>query len=210
MRLRPEVFDVVTTEAVSAGLLDEAAARQAMALVDGGTPFGDAVSLAESVHLHCRVADLRALPPLDHWGQAAVRRLQGYVKHAFAGGITLVFSTEPVAEDDLLPGAAGRSVPFVDHIGVDVRRHTPEAEAVWEAIPAVAEAAGWRAVLQPGPVRAFRTEVDAKVWAFPPHGDPASTLPLEFPIGQLRVHDSDIGCDLRPLDPAHPAAAARG
>jgi alkylhydroperoxidase/carboxymuconolactone decarboxylase family protein len=31
--------------------------------------------------------------------------------------------------------------------------------------------------------------------------------PIEFAFGELVVHDSKMGCDLRPIDPAHPRAA---
>ena len=31
--------------------------------------------------------------------------------------------------------------------------------------------------------------------------------PIEFAYGPLELHDSKMGCDLRPIDPAHPRAS---
>lgn len=207
MRLHRTVFDIVTTEAVAAGLIDEAAARQALALVDGLTPFTAAVELANSVHVHTRVDDVDSLAStLANWGQAAVRRASGYLKYGYAGGITLVFSTHPIAEDERSPDGGGRRMPYVDHLGVDLRRRRPDVDEAWRGIPAAAEAAGWRVVVEDRPVRGIRSEVDARTWAYPPAGDPHSTRPVELALGPLRVFDVDVECDLRPPDPAYQRA----
>src|SRR5262249_50988436 len=68
---------------------------------------------------------------------------------------------------------------------------------------------GWRHVPQGGegqPVYCCHTEVSGKHWVYPVAGEAGQTRPIEFAFGALEIHDSKMGCDLRPIDPAHPRA----
>ena len=51
------------------------------------------------------------------------------------------------------------------------------------------------------------TEVEEKHWVYPNLGDAGQYRPIEFAFGELKIHDSKMGCDLRPIDPSHPRAA---
>jgi hypothetical protein len=205
--LQRRAFDVITAAATDAGLLEPAESKQITALVDDATPFAEAVSVAESVHVHIRVRDVRQLPDeIADWGSVASRRYFGYVKHAYAGGINLIFSSNPVAEDDLLAETADRRTPYVDHIGIDLR-DLDKATSAYDGVPIAALEHDWRIVGQPGPVYGCNAEVDDKLWAYPPSGDDSCSRPIEFALGPLRLYDSWVGCSLRPIDPAHPKAA---
>jgi alkylhydroperoxidase/carboxymuconolactone decarboxylase family protein len=82
--------------------------------------------------------------------------------------------------------------------------------AIFDAVPALAAAKGWGHREQGGsgtPVYCCHTEVQAKHWVYPNDGSRQSR-PIEFAYGALVIHDAKMGCDLRPIDPAHPQAAA--
>ena len=55
----------------------------------------------------------------------------GYVKYPFPGGINLIFSSIPVAEEDQLDEPRAQK-PFVDHFGIDLRRETGVVRALYE------------------------------------------------------------------------------
>src|SRR5690348_15476754 len=67
---------------------------------------------------------------------------------------------------------------------------------------------GWREVTQPGPVHCCHTQVKAKHWTYPPSCWQGWRRPIEFAFGDLVIFDKIMGCDLRPIDPGHPLAAA--
>jgi hypothetical protein len=48
--------------------------------------------------------------------------------------------------------------------------------------------------------------VALKHWVYPNAGDVFSR-PVELAFGPLEIHAGKMGCDLRPIDPAHPLAA---
>lgn len=207
MKLDVSTFDVIAKAAVNVHLLADVEAALVLSMVDGTTPFTDAVELANSIHVHVKIDDVGRLPEeIAAWGPASIRRYDGYVKYSFDGGINLVFSTVPIAEDDLLPGAGCRRRPFVDHIGIDLRELVPAVEGAYREVPAVASANGWRTVHQAGPVHGCHAEVRDKTWAYPPSADQETLRPVEFPLGPLRLHSTNVGCVLRPIDPAHALA----
>jgi len=120
----------------------------------------------------------------------------------------MIFSAIPVAEDDRLVDVTRRPKPFVDHVGIDLRREVPEVKAVFDATPGRAEALGWAHRAQGGdrPVYCCHVEVGAKHWVYPG----AEGITIEFAYGPLKVNADSMGCDLRPIDPRHPQAAAVG
>jgi hypothetical protein len=175
-------------------------------------PFSAQLEAADSIHAHVKVADTAGLPrdAIINAGGIPENEQRGYVKFAFAAGINMIFSSIPVAEDDCLPGAAAVTRPLLDHAGVDLRRENVDVRRRFDAVSAIAQRNGWRHVAQGGAGRAVHcchTQVSEKHWVYPPAILVAWTRPLEFAFGPLRVHAASRGCDLRPIDPAHAAAA---
>jgi hypothetical protein len=131
------------------------------------------------------------------------------VKYPFPGGINLIFSSIPVAEEDQLDEPRAPK-PFVDHFGIDLRRDTGIVRALYEDTPALARRAGWPCKLQGGAGRVVfccHSMVAEKYWVYPPVEGSRWTRPLEFAYGPLQISQEMNGCDLRPIDPRHPSAA---
>ena len=193
-------------------LLTEAETEEVMALFQPGFPYADALRAAESVHCHVKVDDVERLPHdrIRAAGTHAESEAKGYVKYPFPGGINMIFSSIPISEDDMLTGVPPAPPAVLDHKGIDLRQDTPAVRAIFDAVPVIATQRGWRHVDQGGsgtPVYCCHTEVEGKHWIFPNLDDANQRLPIEFAIGELVIHDAKMGCDLRPIDPAHPRAA---
>lgn len=192
-------------------------AEQVMHLLSADNPYFAATRLATSLHLHVKVEDTKALPhaQLRALGAALENERDGYVKYTFEGGINFIASSIPIAEEDSLPDPSGDSPwqrlekPFLDHVGVDLRRETGVVRARFEEVPAVAQRIGWAHVRQGGRGRAVHcchTHVAEKHWVYPRNDEGAFERPLEFAYGPLEISTETSGCDLRPIDPRHPAA----
>jgi diadenosine tetraphosphatase ApaH/serine/threonine PP2A family protein phosphatase len=208
--LDPAAFQRVLGAACELRLLHRGESAQVQSLFDPAFPFFSAFRLANSVHAHIKVDDVSALP------HAAIMRLdtkpenarEGYVKYSFAGGINLIFSSIPIAEDDLLPGQAPPK-PFLDHMGIDLRREIGIVRAAFDDVPLIASRAGWLEEPQGGAGRAVsccHAHVAAKHWVYPPDDDERWRRPIEMAFGPLRITAEMSGCDLRPIDPRHPGA----
>jgi alkylhydroperoxidase/carboxymuconolactone decarboxylase family protein len=193
------------------GLLTEEETREVMALFDPRFPYAEAVRAAESIHCHVKVDDVDRLPHADirAAGTHPESETQGYVKYPFPGGINMIFSSIPISEDDMLTDLPPAPPSMLDHKGIDLREETPAVRAIFDSVPVVAARQGWRHVGQGGggtPVYCCHTEVEEKHWIFPELDEAGQRLPIEFAFGELVIHDSKMGCDLRPIDPAHPRA----
>jgi hypothetical protein len=190
-------------------LLSAAESAEVMHLLGPDFPFFAATRLADSIHLHVKVDDVAALPKgaILALGAREENARDGYVKYAFDGGINMIFSSIPIAEEDSLPSTQEK--PFLDHVGVDMRRETGIVRARFDDVPAVAQRIGWAHVPQGGRgrvVHCCHTHVAQKHWVYPPTADGAWKRPLELAYGPLLVSAEVSGCDLRPIDPRHPAA----
>jgi hypothetical protein len=133
----------------------------------------------------------------------------GYVKYPFPGGINLIFSSIPIAEEDQVPDPRPPK-PFVDHFGIDLRRETGIVRALYEDTPSVARRAGWPCKSQGGGGRnvfCCHSMVAEKYWVYPPPEGSRWKRPLEFAYGPLEISQEMNGCDLRPIDPRRPSAA---
>lgn len=184
-------------------------------LFDPHCPYRSQLEHADSLHVHVKVPDTALLPraAIVNAGAVAENEQAGYVKFAFACKLNVIFSSIPVAEDDRLAGATPLTRPWLDHAGIDLRTESREQRARFDAVGTIAASAGWRHVTQGGtgrPVYCCHTQVDEKHWVYPPAALRQWTRPLEFAYGPLRVHAGKMGCDLRPIDPAHPQAAQAG
>lgn len=186
---------------------------EVLALLDRRFPFANTLERAESVHVHVRVDDVAALPHdrIRAFGSGPENAKDGYVKYPFAGGLNMIFSSIPVAQDDLLADRSGAPKrPFVDHLGVDLREESDAARTLFDRVPARAALLGWRHAAQGGPgkpVYCCHVEVAEKHWVYPAEGAPWKR-PIEFAYGALKVNEGTMGCDLRPIDPTHPEAAS--
>lgn len=194
------------------GLISATESVEVLALFAPGFPFAEALHVAESVHVHIKVEDTRTLPhqAIRAQGVAPESEADGYVKYPFPGGINMIFSSINISEDDLLVGEPLPDFPVMDHKGIDLRAETGPVKAIFDAVPSTARTHDWRHVPQGGedtPVYCCHTEVKGKHWIYPPVADAAHTRPIEIAFGELAVHDAKMGCDLRPIDPAHPRSA---
>jgi alkylhydroperoxidase/carboxymuconolactone decarboxylase family protein len=192
-------------------LISAAENAEVLALFDPDFPFADALAVAESVHVHIKVDDTRVLPheAFRTRGISPESETEGYIKYPFPCGLNMIFSSINISEDDLLVGEPLPEFPVMDHKGIDLRAETAPVKALFDAIPGVARGHGWRHVSQGGagtPVYCCHTEVKGKHWIYPP-ADTPHIRPIEVAFGNLEIHDTKMGCDLRPIDPAHPRAA---
>jgi alkylhydroperoxidase/carboxymuconolactone decarboxylase family protein len=192
------------------GLVTEAECDEVLALFERDFPYAEAVAAAESIHVHVKVDDVDSLPhdEIRALGVDATSCTEGYIKYPFPGGINMIFSSIDISEDDMLDEPV--ATPMLDHKGVDLRDERAGVRAIFDAVPERAGQIGWRHVPQGGsghPVYCCHTEVSGKHWVYPVAGEAGQTHPIEFAFGPLEIHDSKMGCDLRPIDPAHPRAA---
>jgi alkylhydroperoxidase/carboxymuconolactone decarboxylase family protein len=209
--LDPQAFVRTLDVLHELGLLSPAEMREVLSIFDPDFPFAEPLRQASSVHVHSKVEDVRTLPHDRILAQGARPESQadGYVKYCFPGGLNMILSSISISEDDLLPGEPLAVLPVMDHKGIDLRRDTAAVHGAFDAVPETALAHGWRHVQQGGdgqPVYCCHTEVQGKHWVYPPASG-GHTRPIEFAIGELQIHEAKMGCDLRPIDPAHPRAA---
>ena len=207
-------------------LVSRAEADEILRQLEPDFPFFAAMRLASSVHVHVKVAATSALPrdAIRRLGGVVENERDGYVKYAFKGGINLIFSSIDIAEEDTLHAVAALQtlpaealialpLPRVDHVGIDIRRETGPTRARFDEVPAVAQRIGWAHTPQGGrgrEVYCCHVRVAAKHWVYPPGkaGDGSLfVLPIELAYGPLTLSAESAGCDLRPIDPRHPAAA---
>jgi hypothetical protein len=182
---------------------------QVLSLLDEDFEFAQIIRCAESVHVHIEVDNVKDLPDekIRSSGVLSVDRYQepDIVKYSYQSGINVIFSAFPISQDDLVPGGR-RPKPFVDHLGVDLRDETAAMRAIFDAIPGRAAEVGWRHVHQAAPLYCCYTACSEKHWVYAPSSAYQGYRPIEFAFGSLQKFDSNMGCDYRPIDPAHPLA----
>jgi diadenosine tetraphosphatase ApaH/serine/threonine PP2A family protein phosphatase len=211
-RLDPAAFERALGAGRRLGLLSEAEVAEIMAIFDPAFPYCAALRCADSVHVHVKVDDAAAAPhgQLVAAGGQVENAREGYVKYVFPGGINLILSSIDVAEEDRLDEPPPPK-PFVDHLGVDLRREAGTVRAAFDDVPQLARRAGWAHVPQGGlgrPVFCCHVQVGAKHWVYPPPSGARWARPIEFAAGPLVISGESFGCDLRPIDPRHPSAGA--
>jgi hypothetical protein len=210
--LDPDAWRRTLREFYTLGLICEAEIEEALSLLDPGFPFFEGMRMADSVHLHVKVDDVDDLPfsKIEALGTRPENARPGYIKYPFPGGINLIFSSIPIAEEDQLEEPRAPK-PFVDHFGIDLRREIGLVRAIFEDTPAIARRAGWPSKSQGGAGRQVfccHSMVAEKYWVYPPSEGSRWTRPLEFAYGPLQISQEMNGCDLRPIDPRHPAAGS--
>lgn len=211
-RIDGDAVETTTSLLAGLGLLSDAETTEVRAMFEPGFPLAQVLAEADSIHLHIKVADVDALPrqAIVAAGTHPVSETAGYVKYPFDGGVNVIFSSIPVAEDDMLAGEPSLPGARLDHKGIDLRAQDQATRAAFDNVEGVAAERGWRHVGQGGggtPVYCCHTEVSEKHWVYPVAGDAGQHRPIEVAFGDLKIHESKMGCDLRPIDPAHPRAA---
>jgi hypothetical protein len=202
--------DQVLTDVEKLGLISAVEHQEILSVLDGGFPYAQALGFTDSVHAHVKVADVDELPHvhLTGLGYRPENAEPGYIKYSTDAAINLIFSSIPISVDDQIPGAVGLERPFMDHVGIDMRNESAETWELFNSIPARAAELSWQEVPQGGDqaVHCCHTQVKAKHWVYPPSCWQGWRRPIEFAFGTLVVFDKKMGCDLRPMDPAHPMA----
>lgn len=204
---RPDV-DRALSDVENLQLINSTEHAELLSVLEADFPFADAVSYVDSVHAHIKVEDVDALPHDDlvKLGYTPENAEPGYIKYSTPTGVNFIFSSIPIAQDDNIAGAVTLAKPFLDHVGMDMR---DEADATRAAFDRVVDRAGelnWREVTQSGLVHCHHTQVMGKHWTYPPEGWEGWRRPIEFAFGPLSILEKTMGCDLRPIDPAHPLA----
>jgi hypothetical protein len=160
---------------------------------------------AETTHLHIKVDDTGRLAfgALEAAGGVVDHARDGFVKYRMPGRVNAIFSHIAVSADDLRECERSRSPrPFLDHMGIDLRRTDEDSRASFQALFPLAATRGWAHVTQGGAGRAVRcchAVVDEKLWLFPAT---KGARPIEIAFGPLRESAGPPGCDLRPAHPA--------
>jgi len=194
------------------GLLNACEQNRCLALLENDFPFSQTLAVCDSLHLHVKVENADALNH-ENFVNAGCRvdyAKLGFVKFLHPGDVNLIFSSIVVSEDELIESATSRrNRPFLDHIGIDLRRESEGVKAAFDSIPAVADSVGWSRAAQgegESGVHCCHVEVAAKHWVYPGDDWPEPRIPLEFAYGKLKVNDANGGCDLRPMSPAKRAS----
>jgi hypothetical protein len=202
--------DRVLGEVEQLGLLNATEHTEVLSVLDEDFPYASTLRYTDSVHAHIKVDDVDELPheQLEALGYRPENAEPGYIKYATDAGVNFIFSSIPIAADDNVPGAVTLAKPFMDHVGIDMRDEADATRIAFEEIVGRAAELGWREVTQSGPVHCCHTQVKGKHWTYPPECWVGWRRPIEFAFGTLQIFDKVMGCDLRPMDPGHPMAAA--
>lgn len=211
MTFNRAAIDEVLGQVENLKLISPLERGEILTVLDREFPYARALGFTDSVHAHVKVADVDQLPHEDlaALGYRAENAEPGYIKYSTDAAVNLIFSSIPIAVDDQIPGAVTAQRPFMDHVGIDMRNESAETKAMFDAIPGRAAELGWRQVPQGGhdqAVHCCHTQVKAKHWVYPPSSWQGWRRPIEFAFGPLAIFDKQMGCDLRPIDPAHPLA----
>lgn len=194
------------------GLISAAEIAEVLGFFSAEFPFRESTPHADSVHLHIKVDAVGTLPreKLIAFGGKPENEKDGYVKFVYGSGLNAIFSSIDVAQDDLIHDLPKHAKPFLDHWGIDLRGETPAVRSAYDQVPLTAKSLGWSLASQGRsgkPVACCHILVAEKHWVYPHARDKTFTRPIEFAYGPLTISSGTMGCDLRPIDPANPAAA---
>lgn len=208
MDLSRSDVDRVLTDVENLSLITSNEHAEILSVLDSDFPFADAVSYTDSVHAHVKVEDVDDLPHDDlvKLGYTPENAEPGYIKYSTPAGVNFIFSSIPIAQDDNIPGAVTLAKPFMDHVGIDMRDEADATRAAFDRVVDRAAELNWREVAQMGPVHCCHTQVKGKHWTYPPQDWKGWRRPIEFAFGPLSIFEKTMGCDLRPIDPAHELA----
>ena len=161
--------------------------------------FAPQLAIADSVHYHIHVPDIKNLPhSLFESNKGEVEnKKEGYIKYGFPGGLKVIFSHIPVAQKEQSAKCFEQS--YLDHIGIDIRSDSKEAYIVFQQIPLIAAQQDYFFKRQGDGVEAVKCchmQVKEKYWVYA-----AQHINYEFAFGPLVIHEQGFGVDLRPANP---------
>lgn len=182
-------------------IIPETAKFQLVKLTADDFLFRQQLELAESIHLHIKVADTAKLPHIELMDSGGIPQNEkdGYIKYAYPTGINLIFSSIPVSQEEQA-GLSLYNFPHLDHIGIDIRKDNAESYEVFNKIPLLADSNFMPYKRQGGDgknVFCCHVQVNEKYWVYP-----TGHAHFEFAFGPLLVSTDVFGCDLRPADPS--------
>jgi hypothetical protein len=156
MKLSPARFTQVLVAFKAMQLLEAPHLDDIMSIFAREFPFKEALMTAEAVWVLVRVPSLEDLPHerIHALGTEPQDETDRYVRFPFSGGLELIFSEAPTAEEERQPGAARVRSPKLDSVGFVF--HQP-ATAL-DSVTTEATRAGW----------GHRAGPAERVWAFPP------------------------------------------
>lgn len=191
------------------GLLSATEQHQIFDLLDPSFAFALAMGSAASIHAHIKLFDPNSVhhDALLDAGAIPSICMDGYVKYRFPGGVEVVFSSIPVAVEDLAPRRALGGRPFLDHLGVELNL-SHRAKAAFDAVPSLAAAEGWRHLAQ-GHSHSHNVspvKLGGKHWVFPGEVPTGTSRPVEFALRPLLAPEWNP--DFEPLRPVDPLLAA--
>jgi hypothetical protein len=201
MKLNLNAINILAESFDKIGYLPTNAKQYFSKMADDGFVFSKQLAVADSIHLHIKVADVDELPHtyIRRKGGEPQNAKEGYIKYAFADGYNFIFSSIPVSQEEKA-GIASFQFPYLDHIGIDIRDESDKAYAIYNEIPTLAGLKEWTVVKQGGggiKVYCCHVQVNEKYWVYPP-----GSIYWEFAFGNLIVSETVFGCDLRPANPA--------
>jgi len=201
MLLNLKRIDTLLEDFSKFNIIPEATMKQLSSMASETFVFKEQLDLADSIHLHIKVPATERLPHESFLSYGAIPQnaKEGYIKYAFPGGINLIYSSIPVSQEESA-GIASFTFPHLDHIGIDIRRNSDEAHALFNKIPELSEKNHLPFKRQGGDgkdVYCCHVAVNEKFWVYP-----RGNAHLEFAFGPLVVSDDIFGCDLRPADPS--------
>src|SRR5437868_1674040 len=122
MKISPDTVTVLTDFFENEGLLPRNATSNLIEMSTERFAFKEQLEMADSIHLHIKVADTGGLPheAIIKQGGRPENAKEGYVKYSFAGGYNFIFSSIPVSQEEK-SGIGSFEYPHLDHIGIDIR-----------------------------------------------------------------------------------------
>ena len=190
---------------------EERAAAITLLAID--SPWAAYVDAVESIHIHVKVVDVLDLP-INEFFDAGARldhQKLGFVKYRFPGGLNAIFSEPRVGVEDSGAERVSDRLPYVDHIGFDLRDPRPSHRQLFDALPQVATEQHCAIASQggeDGSVACCYAKVAAKHWLFPKADKPFAGMALEFAFGPITLTPDAEGADHRPNDPLGESAGA--
>lgn len=180
-------------------LLTDEELNLAAALAKVDFSFANQLSIADSLHYHIHVPDIKKLPYELFMSMNAnvENKRDGYIKYGLPGGIKLIFSHIPVAQKEQSSKCFEQA--YLDHIGIDIRSDNKEAYIVFQQIPLIAAQHDYYFKRQGDGVEAVKCchmQVKEKYWVYA-----AKHINYEFAFGPLVIDENGFGIDLRPANP---------
>lgn len=203
MNIKPQALQSLISLLYQHRLLSPDEKNCADVLAEVNFPFYPQVTIANSIHYHIHVPDIKQVPHqilLANNGSVIIKA-DGYIKYAFEGGVNCIFSHIPVAQKEKTEHQPEEV--YLDHIGIDIRSEDKQAYITFQQIPFISSQYDYLFTRQGDgrePVKCCNMQVKEKYWVYP-----NEKLNYEFAFGPLVINENSFGVDLRPSNPFNKA-----